>query len=577
MRNPLLLAALVAVGIVPATPASAQKEYELQPDSFVRPGIPQGKVEHFVLKGSKVFPGTERDVWYYVPAGHDPNKPLALMVFQDGGGYADRNGGFRVPAVFDNLISQGAMPATLGIMINPGVVPATDGKSQLPRYNRSVEYDGFDGKYAAFLIQEVIPEVLRRSGVKISSDPANHAISGASSGGIAAFTAAWHRPDYFGKVLGFISSFTDLRGGHGYPTLIRKTERKPVRIFLQEGVNDQDIYSGSWPIGNEDVVAALRFAGYDMRYVTGPGGHDGRQGTAVLPEALRWLWRTGALETTGTRQPIASVVLRENEGWRAVEGAGTVDALATLADGTLVVAGGGEVRKLGGAVLATGLGRVSALAAGPGGAVFAATPDRKQVVRIAPDGTVKAIAKGVRAASLAVRHTGTVYLLEEGTGRIHRVNANGKRTAVGGVLPGAKGICLVPDQGLLLVAPDPSHGKYGMSWRVAADETLADGQHYHDVAAPYGEPGTASAGMAVDANGWLYVASAIGIQMLDQAGRVNGIVLSPAPGTPGAIAFAGVERDLLYAAVDGALHVRRTKVRGVTTADGPVKPPPPRL
>ncbi|MFM7322685.1 MAG: alpha/beta hydrolase-fold protein [Armatimonadota bacterium] len=576
MRNPLIVAALLAAGIVSVAPALAQKEYELQPDSFVRPGVAQGKVEHFVLKGSKVFPGTERDVWYYVPAGHDLAKPLALMVFQDGGGYADRNGGFRVPAVFDNLIAQGAMPATLGIMVNPGVVPATDGKTQLPRYNRSVEYDGFDGKYAAFLIQEVIPEVLRRSGARITNDPANRAISGASSGGIAAFTAAWHRPDYFGKVLGFISSFTDLRGGHGYPTLIRKTERKPLRIFLQEGVNDQDIYSGSWPIGNEDVVAALRFAGYDLRYVTGPGGHDGRQGTAVLPEALRWLWRPGGLETSGTRQPIASVVLRDNEGWRAVDGAGGVDALATLADGTLVVAGSGEVRTLGGAAMATGLGRISAVAAGPAGTVYAALPDRKQVVRLAP-GPLTVVARGIKVSSIAVRHTGTLFLLEEGTGRIHWVGPNGKRTVAATGLPGAPGITLVPDQGLLLVAPDPAHGKYGQSLRIAADESLVDAQHYHDVAAPYGEPGTAAAGLAVDANGWLYVASAIGIQMLDQAGRVNGIVLSPGPGRPGPIAFAGGERNLLYAVVDGGLHVRRTKVRGVTTAEGPTKPPPPRL
>ena len=116
-----------------------------------------------------------------------------------------------------NLIAAGDMPPCVAVLVNPGVVPAGDNSKQLPRYNRSVEYDGIDGRYARFLIDELVPEALRRAGVQVDPNPANHVIGGASSGGIAAFTAAWNRPDYFGKVLGFISSFTDLRGGHGYP------------------------------------------------------------------------------------------------------------------------------------------------------------------------------------------------------------------------------------------------------------------------------------------------------------------------------------------------------------------------
>jgi enterochelin esterase family protein len=262
-------------------------DYKLGPDSQKQQGVPEGTVTQHQWT-SRVFPGTERDYWVYVPRQYDGSRPACVMVFQDGGNYVDPTKDFRVPLVFDNLIHKQQMPITVGIFLNPGVVPAAtpDGK---PRVNRSFEYDSLGPQYAEFLLKEILPEVGKK--YKLSTNPQERAICGISSGGICAWTVAWEHPEAFGKVLSHVGSFTDIRGGHVYPTLIRKTERKPIRVFLQDGSGDLDNLHGSWPLANQQMAAALKFAGYDYQFEYGDGGHNGKHGGAILPEALRWLWK----------------------------------------------------------------------------------------------------------------------------------------------------------------------------------------------------------------------------------------------------------------------------------------------
>lgn len=270
-----------------ATSAGRGEDYVLGPDSQRHEGVPQGKVTQHRWTESKVFPGTERDYWLYVPAQYDPAKPACVMVFQDGKWYVDENGHSRVPIVFDNLIHAKAMPVTIGIFINPGDFPSpNEGK---PRSNRSFEYDSLSDAYARFLIEEMLPAV--NAQYPLTDDPEGRAIGGISSGGICAFTVAWERPDAFRKVISYVGSFTNIRGGHHYHALIRKTEKKPIRIFLQDGENDLDNLHGNWPLANREMAAALKFSGYDYRFEMGTGGHDGKHGGAILPEMLRWLWR----------------------------------------------------------------------------------------------------------------------------------------------------------------------------------------------------------------------------------------------------------------------------------------------
>jgi enterochelin esterase-like enzyme len=282
-------AATLVLLLMPLASAYAGDDYQLGPDSQKQPGVPEGKVTKSTWK-STIFPGTVRDWWLYVPAQYDATKPACVMVFQDGGGYVnvDAKAQFRVPIVFDNLIHKKELPVTIGIFLNPGVVPGS-GKDKKARNNRSFEYDTLSDQYATFLEKEILPEVAKQYNLR--NDAAGRGIGGISSGGICAFTVAWERPDLFSKVLSHVGSFTNIRGGDVYPSLIRKTERKPIRVFLQDGSNDLNNLHGNWPLANQQMAEALKLMKYDYRFEFGTGGHNGKHGGAILPDSLRWLWR----------------------------------------------------------------------------------------------------------------------------------------------------------------------------------------------------------------------------------------------------------------------------------------------
>lgn len=279
------VASLFLALVVSSLPAA--DDYKLGPDSLPQPGVPQGELHAFKWT-SRIFPGTVRDYWVYVPKQYSADKPAALMVFQDGRTYLDTNGQFRVTTVVDNLIHQGHLPVMLVVFINPGEVPAAE-SGQKSRNNRSYEYDSLGNQYSRFLLEELLPEVAKT--YRFTADPAGRGIGGISSGGICAWTVAWERPDEFGKVVSHVGSFTNIRGGHAYPALIRKTERKPIRVHLQDGSGDLDNLHGNWPLANQEMAAALKFMGYDFKFEFGDGGHNGKHGGAILPEALKWLWR----------------------------------------------------------------------------------------------------------------------------------------------------------------------------------------------------------------------------------------------------------------------------------------------
>ena len=280
--------AALAVAILSAT-AFAADDYPLGPDSQPQE-VPHGEVKKALFDQSKIFPGTTREYQVYVPKQYDSAKPACLMVFFDGGGYAKADGGTRVPVVFDNLIAKKEMPVTVAVFVNPGSVKATQpGAKDVS--NRSFEYDSLGDANARFVIEELLPEALK--GMNITKDPAGRAVAGMSSGGIAAFTVAWERPDEFRKVVSWIGSFTNIRGGYVYPALIRKSKKepKPLRVFLQDGSADLDNLHGNWPLSNQDMAAALKFAGYDYRFEFGDGGHSGKHGASLFPDTMRWLWR----------------------------------------------------------------------------------------------------------------------------------------------------------------------------------------------------------------------------------------------------------------------------------------------
>lgn len=254
--------------------------YAYGPDSFSQPGVPRGRVAEYEWTTSQVFSGTKRRFWVYIPEQYTAAEPASLMVFQDGHMYLDPDGAIRSSIVFDNLIHRGEMPVTIGVFIDPGEPE-----------NRNAEYDALTGAYATFLLAEILPNV--RDRYTITDDPDHWAIGGGSSGGSCAFTAAWNRPDRFRRVLTFLGSFAQIQGGNHYPELIRNTSQKPLRIFLQAATRDLnwDAPEFNWFSANLEVAAALAERGYDLRLVLGDGGHDPNHAGAILPDALRWLWR----------------------------------------------------------------------------------------------------------------------------------------------------------------------------------------------------------------------------------------------------------------------------------------------
>ncbi|WP_395750966.1 alpha/beta hydrolase [Prosthecobacter sp.] len=265
------------------------EHFEYTAESLPQKDVPQGRLEKFEWSTSEVFPDTVRDVTVYLPAGFQPGEETCLMVWQDGSRHVDPNGSMRVSVVFDNLIHKKEMPRTVGVFVDPGRM-----KKQKPGdkpANRGFEYDSLGDAYARFLLEEILPEVGKRYQTKFRPQPEAWAIGGGSSGGICSFTVAWEKPDKFRKVLSWVGSFVDLRGGDVYPSIIRAGERKPIRVYLLDGENDLDNKFGNWPIANKQMAAALKYKDYDFRIDWTKCFHGSKGMAPHLPDALRWLWR----------------------------------------------------------------------------------------------------------------------------------------------------------------------------------------------------------------------------------------------------------------------------------------------
>ena len=260
--------------------------YKLGPDSQRKDGIPKGIVTKYEWQ-SKLL-NNFREYYVYVPAQYDSTKPVALMIFQDGHSYVNETGDFRVPVVYDNLIHQKKLPVTICLFVNPGHNKKDYPENRFRVSSRADEYDVLDDRYVIMLMDEIIPELKKK--YNISSDPKMHGIGGLSSGAICAFTAAWEHPEYFHKVLSQIGSYTNIRGGNNYPSIIRKHKKKGIKIFMQDGSNDLNNEHGDWWLANLEMESALKFKGYEFRFEKGSGTHSGKHGGAILPESLIWLW-----------------------------------------------------------------------------------------------------------------------------------------------------------------------------------------------------------------------------------------------------------------------------------------------
>jgi len=577
----LLLASILTLPL-----ALAEGPYPVDPASQRHEGVPKGTVEKFSMDNSRIYPGTKRSYWIYTPAQYDASKPACLMVFLDGGGYVSETGANKIPIVFDNLIAAKEMPLTIGVFVDPGVVDAPNDKSQ-PRFNRSFEYDSFSGDYAKFLTDELLPLVAKTR--NLSPDPDHHAICGASSGGICAFDVAWYRPDAFRRVYSMIGTFVGLRGGDEFPTFVRKTEPKPLRVFLQDGENDNNIYCGDWWMANQSMERALTFSGYEVNHEWGAGPHSHQHGGSIMPNVLRWLWKDFpkpvAVNYEACRSR-AKEMLVPGKGWELVsEGHGFTEGPVPGPEGAvfftdipknqiLRVAADGKV-----AVFLENTQGTNGLAFGPDGRLYGCRSGSKEIVSwdLATK-QEKVHAKEINANDLVVAHDGTVYATEPSKHAVWIIRPGQEKVLGSDAFRGVNGVTLTPDQSRLDVA-DPG-GRYVWSATRTADGSLANVQPYHHLHLPPADPDPRSGadGMAMTKDGWLLVATAIGVQICDQPGRVNLILPMPAGvRAPSNLCFGGPERKTLYATAGDKVFKRETQLTGVLAWEAPVSPPKPKL
>ncbi|MFT3704955.1 MAG: SMP-30/gluconolactonase/LRE family protein [Agriterribacter sp.] len=562
-----------------------EEQYAIDSASVEQAGVPHGELIKGVFNKSAIFPGTSREYWIYIPAQYQPGKPACVYVNQDGIQW-------KAPTVFDNLIYKKEMPVTIGVFVTPGKVLAADGKMALDRYNRSFEYDGLGDAYVRFITEELLREVEKQKtsdgrNIVLSKNGNDRAIGGSSSGAVCAFTAAWERPDAFSRVFSAIGTYVGLRGADRYPTLIRKYAPKPIRVFLQDGANDLNIYGGDWWKANEMMERALVFAGYEVQHIWGNGGHNGNQGTAVFAQAMRWLWKDWPKPVTAgiSKNQLLSDILIPGEDWQLVEkgyqftegtianAAGEVFYQDIPTSKTYKIDVNGKLT-----TLALNAHKSSGTAFDKEGNRYVVAGETKQILRYNTSNQPTVIADNISGNDLTVGYNGNVYITvpdgREKPGKIYLIKPGGKKEVVDEGLKFPNGLTLTPDQTQLYVAESGSHWIWIYS--ILPDGKLANKQHIGWLHTPDNEEDGWSDGLKCDTAGRVYVATGMGIQVMDQLGRVNAILPLPV-GQPSNCCFGGRDFDTLYVSCGDKIYKRKLKTRGVNAFETPVKPVTPRL
>ena len=590
MRHLPLAALLAALSLHAQT-------YTLGPDSQPKAGVPHGTVTKYILPQGKLYPGTPHDYSVYVPAQYDAAKPTPFMVFLDGSSFLKSD--VNAPVVFDNLIAAHELPPMIGIFIDPGVLPAMSASAQ-SRYERVFEYDSLSDRYARFLIDELIPAVSAK--YNLSKNPDDRGLAGISTGAVGAFMAAWNRPDQFHRVLSFIGTYVAMKGADSLPAIVRKTEPKPLRIFMQDGNADHitadqpygTFYAGSWPINNQVMYEALEYAGYDVKLVMGTEGHNMQQGGAILPDALRWLWRDypkpvqarlpAAMNQPGwdPRGKVYSTI-SPDEPWKQVGGSyEEVAGLAVDGDGNVFFSVPEESRiyktdSYGTVIVFKGQSNgTTAIRFGANGRLYGYQGLTRRLVSYGPGGDEQTLAEDVDVEDIAVSVRSIIYFTDPIHRTIGMIDASGRSRIVyqGGEIAMPSGLALSPDQAMLIAADEL--GRFSWSFQIAADGSLINGEPFYRLEMPELGWMSHSEGVQLDAGGASYFATPQGIQVCEASGRVIEILNAPEPGAVTSLAFAGSNPAWIYAVEGSRLYRRPVKVT-YAPVWAPVKPPKPLL
>ncbi|MCD8270123.1 MAG: hypothetical protein LUD46_17865 [Parabacteroides sp.] len=572
MTKSILTGLLALVAIISEAQQIHNARYPFEPASVALPESEQGIIMEKHFSDSKIYPGTERTYWVYVPRQYTGEKPACLYLCMDG---IQNN----APTAFDNLIKTGEMPVTIGVFVSSGTV--RDAKGKEIRYNGSNEFDKTDDTFAHFLETELLPDVEKMKTsdghpVRLSKDANDCAIAGASSGAIAAFKTAWERPDMFSRIFSSIGTYVAMRGGNDYPALVRKTEPKALRIYLQDGVNDiwNPIF-GHWFEANTLMESALNFAGYEMTHNWGRGGHDGIQADQIFPDVMRWLWKgwpekvkagtsmndmlTYMIEPGETWQPIelplsiGSDIYPDDEGCILFQQ--RTEVYRVLADNNMESIGKlGQGEKLVG-TSGSGFYTIN------GGTLFHHQKGKKQKVTSGFPGasSVQALANGSLYVTQSTANGNNLWL----------VSANRKKKALNTLANAGEYTTIYPNYALLIQTEQASN--WLNSYVIDENGEIKDGQRFYWLHNVDNHSLEKIREMAFDTEGNLYVSTPMGIQVCDQNGRVRAILTIPSRSVE-ALAFAGADGKMLYMVSKGQLYKRKLKSTGHKLWQAPVEP-----
>jgi gluconolactonase len=572
-----LLFAICTLSQISLFAQAPAENYPVDSASIVQPGVPKGEILKFTFNNSTIFPGTSREYWIYIPAQYQPDKPACVYVNQDGIQW-------NAPTVFDNLIHRKEMPVTIGVFVTPGRVMPDSTSTAPARLNRSFEYDGLGGAYAQFILKEILPEVEKQKTtdgrvIRLSKSGNDRAIGGASSGAICAFTAAWEYPNEFSRVFSAIGTYTGLRGGDRYPMLIRKYEPKPIRVFLQDGANDLNNNFGDWWKANEMMERSFIFAGYEVNHVWGQGGHNNRQGTAFFPEAMRWLWKNwpAPVAKGNSKNSFLNDILIPGEEWQLV-GQGYQFTEGTVAnaagevffqdipnaktykvglDGKLVTINSDSKRASGSSI-------------GADGKRYEVAGATKQIISYDKNEKAAIVLDSFPGNDLVVAGNGNIYVTvpngSTAPGKIYLIRPNGEKLVVDEGLKFPNGLTLSPNQTQLYVAESASHWVW--IYKILPDGKLAYKQRYGWLHVSDTDENAWPDGLKCDTAGRIYTTTRLGIQVLDQTGRVNAIIPLPS-GSPSNLCFGGAGFNTIYVACGDKVYRRKLKVRGSNTFERP--------
>ena len=510
----------------------------------------RGEVLKLTLNDSHIYPGAEREILVYVPQQYTGDVPACLLVCMDGILYD-------ATTVMDNLIASGEMPVTIGVFVNPGVV--YDDEGEVVRYNRCKEFDSTDDNFATFLENEVLTKVegmQTESGktIHISADANDRAITGASSGGIAAFSVAWNRPDLFSRVYTTVGTFVAMRGGHEYPAIVRKTEPKPLRIYMQDGWYDvwNPIF-GEWFEYNLLMESAFNFAGYEVFHKWDRGNHSIKYGTLAFPDAMRWLWKgyPARVQKGWSNNGMLKEILIEGEDWQELVLPVELDSqdIFATADSSVVfalrshiymVSADGKCEQVG--HLKSGERLMGDKLTARGSTLY------KNGVKVA-DGL-----SGLQAVQEL-----------EGDKFLALCDDRAKcQDNVWVISTGERTVAIAPDYRFCVTAEQNTHHLISTIISQQGEMKYSEPFYYlHDLSNGVSQP---TGNMAFDTKGNLYVATQMGVQVADHNGRVRAILSLPA-GSVHSLAFSG---RYLYVQCGDRLFVRKMKAEGHLPLKGKV-------